>query len=103
MQSVTIPETSQTGILEAAVKITKLEEKQEQLEKDKQQFKSAQVCTEKAIGDDFWLYLLLLYFFIVHFFWMFFLIGTHSSNFRFISRRWKSRKRWTQLRKRSLL
>ena len=66
MQSVTIPETSQTGILEAADKITKLEEKQEQLEKDKQQFKSAQVCTEKTIGDDFWrFFLLLLDFFIV--------------------------------------
>ena len=66
MQSVAIPKTSQTGILEAADKITKLEEKQEQLEKDKQQFKSAQVCTEKTIGDDFWLFfLLLLDFFIV--------------------------------------
>ena len=57
MQSVTIPETSQTGILEAADKITKLEEKQEQLEKDKQQFKSAQVCTEKTISEDFWLFI----------------------------------------------
>ena len=56
MQSVTIPKTSQTGILEAADKITKLEEKQEQLEKDKQQFKSAQVCTEKTTGYDFWLF-----------------------------------------------
>ena len=66
MQSVAIPKTSQTGILEAADKITKLEEKQEQLEKDKQQFKSAQVCTEKTIGDDFWrFFLLLLDFFIV--------------------------------------
>ena len=65
MQSVTIPERSQTGILEAADKITKLEEKQEQLEKDKQQFKSAQVCTEKTIGDYFWLFLLLLDFFVV--------------------------------------